>query len=134
MTHATTTTSLHELSYMYIILHTVAHKLYDIGVEAALGNVKGYDFNACKGHANNVVKRAKELKAYLLLHSFTTNEQALQGESLSTLLLKLHKLLAHMVIDEADVLDTSVTRWLRGLQDYLGTLAHFEAASAGYHD
>lgn len=131
---ATTTTSLHELSYMYIILHTVAHKIYSIGVESALNNIKGYDFNACKGHAGNVVKRAKELKAYLLLHKFTTNEQLLQGENLTTLLLKLHKLLAHMIIDEATVLDAPVLRWLRGLQDYLGTLAHFEAASAGYHD
>lgn len=118
-----------KLDDMYQLLHTISLELYRIAVEARLNNVKGYDFNAAKGHAGRTVQFAAELKGYMTLQGFKASEQTIQRAPLSTLLLLLHK---HIIcwLYEAEGPDTAVTKWLRGLQDYLGTLAHFEAASA----
>lgn len=112
---------------LYVLLHTAGLELYRIGVEARLKNETTYYDCACRGHGSSVVKYALELKSYLKLQGYTTTEGT-KSEPLAITLLQIHKIVAKLTIDNYE-LDSPVSKWLHNLQSYLGTLAHFEAAS-----
>lgn len=112
---------------LYVLLHTAGLELYRIGVESRLKNETTYDDCACRGHGSSVVKYALELKSYLKLQGYTTTEGT-KAEPLAITLLQIHKLVSKLTLDNYE-LDSPVSKWLNNLQSYLGTLAHFEAAS-----